>query len=76
MLAGVPHGSILGRILFNIFINYIFLFIQEGNLHGFADDQTISPRADALKQLNDLLCSEADIAIKWLQNNKNHCESL
>ena len=41
ILKGVPQGSILGPLLFNVFLNDIFLFINEGVTYNYADDNTV-----------------------------------
>ena len=41
VLRGIPQRSILGPLIFNIFISNIFFFIEKSEICNFADDNTL-----------------------------------
>ena len=55
VIRGIPHGSILAPLVFNIFINDIFLAVEKSDICNFADDNTLySPSSNLPLILNNL----------------------
>ena len=69
-ISGVPQGSILAPILFNLSINELLFFIEIVSMHNFADDNTLSAWIETVFKLINTLELKSKIAIDSLQETK------
>ena len=66
---GIPQGSILGPVMFNLFVNDLYNSIKIASLHNYADDNTISVISTSKDEAKQILISESIIAMDWFKAN-------
>ena len=65
----MPQGSILGPLLFNVFINDLNFFIKDVSLRLYADDTTEYCANQCPVSLQVIVQSNLDILISWFKSN-------
>jgi len=69
IVLGVPQGSILGPLLFNIFLNDLLLCELESDLCNFADDNTLYAAGKTVQGVKSLLEIDITNVLKWFEIN-------
>ena len=70
ILFGLPQGSILVPILFNIFLSNLFLFVQNVDFASYADDNTIYNVGDNNDEVIFSLQESSKKLFKWFADNQ------
>ena len=69
IFARVPQGSILEPLLFNIFVNDLFVFVSSSRLSIYANDNTLYATDYNLEDVKETLHNDLNKVTKWFHES-------